>query len=317
MVAKIVAEQPATPPWKGGSPATAGVARAAAGSLPRVRVGRGGGGVGKVRGARGEEDLASAADEARERVGRHEGITAPGESGAALSRNRSIGQPGQPPGRVPRVRPVPTLPPAAARSPPAPRRQERGSPCCHCRRSQLLSVLGPPGKERKRLCPTTRVRRSRRTLEEALKMPAAVGEVILRRVELRDARLHESPHRLAHVGHQAHQPEPAQVPWPRLAEIRPQQRPLLLLVQPVVSPPGSQVEEPVAQPAVLQSMMRIAVPSSMKFAAAGRCDTDKADRPYPSPPPCGPAARAPGRVPRAAARFVLSQLVVVAHHVER
>ena len=80
-------------------------------------------------------------------------------------------------------------------------------------------------------------------------MLARVGDEV--EVELGDRRLHDAPHRLAEVGHEAHELERLAVCRPGLAEVGAEQRLALRRVELVVDGEVREVEEPVSHPRVL------------------------------------------------------------------
>src|SRR3990172_185471 len=86
-------------------------------------------------------------------------------------------------------------------------------------------------------------------LARALEVP--IGVIAEVEVELRDAALQEPPHRLAHVGGDAHQAQSGQPPGGRLAEISLQQQDVLRLVEIVMAGEVRQIEESLPHGGVL------------------------------------------------------------------
>src|SRR3970282_1357415 len=78
-----------------------------------------------------------------------------------------------------------------------------------------------------------------------------IGVIAKVEVELRDAALRQAPHRLAHVGGDAHQAQPGQPPGRRLAEVALQQQDVLRFVEIMIAGEVRQVEERIAHSGVL------------------------------------------------------------------
>src|SRR3990170_443639 len=86
-------------------------------------------------------------------------------------------------------------------------------------------------------------------LARALEVP--IGVIAEVEVELRDAALQETPHRLAHVGGDAHQAQSGQPPGGRLAEVALQQQDILRFVEIMIAGKVCQVEKGIAHSGVL------------------------------------------------------------------
>src|SRR3990172_820047 len=87
---------------------------------------------------------------------------------------------------------------------------------------------------------------------DPLRRPAEVRLGIPDEIEIqpRDAALQQSPHRLARVRGDAHQPQPGQAPGRGITEVGLEQKAVLRLVEVMIAREIRQVEEDVSHPGV-------------------------------------------------------------------